>query len=702
MKILKLKRVSVFSESQLELISDLNKLMKKQKDNKLSNTLKNKKDNIEDILDTFNISKDTKEFDYKSIKKLIKVLKYAFSIGLNSLPNELIYDDTIRKYIRQGYEEPIVDVSNKLEHSTKHEYIELQGNIIKCNVFSIKEELKQNDDSVEYHVNDFMDVPVRDGIYYVNLTAKADGVGAVSSIENSHKKLSLTRGDDDIGSDITKALKDNEYDDDGKSRGVKWEMVITRDNFEKYCKERKKDYASLRTAVTSIVTSADKRWYKYLSLVPLRTSDMDVTNINKMYDMYTTDAPMIHKLICGKTKKEILKKIKEFIDYIAEIRYDKINYDIDGVVIEFMNPEIIKQFGRVGNRNKNTIAYKYPPEERFTKVRSCYATTGRTGRSTVLLEYDKINFYGNTYDHTAILSYDVFKSMNLREGEIVRITYNGKVMPYVHKYECKENDELTTPFLKYPTKCSCGNELQLVGALMYCDNPMCPSKIFAAYAHFYDTFNIPNIKENIIEKLYKGKVITGYGDLLTPDFEKMYDLEGFKEKSISKFKRSIDKLMNTTIFEYKIISALGIAGDVNAKKLCSYVPVKEQIKNIDILHSIKIDSFDVKSKNNYIKKFKLMKEFVEQYYNMLNTKEVAVDDDAINITFKGFRNKALKDALEKNGYSVKEKVSKKIQYVIVSSKEYNTPEIDKAKEWGIPIMTLDEFKNVINDNIDLN
>ena len=109
MKILKLKRVSVFSESQLELISDLNKLMKKQKDNKLSNTLKNKKDNIEDILDTFNISKDTKEFDYKSIKKLIKVLKYSFSIGLNSLPNELIYDDTIRKYIRQGYKEPIVD-----------------------------------------------------------------------------------------------------------------------------------------------------------------------------------------------------------------------------------------------------------------------------------------------------------------------------------------------------------------------------------------------------------------------------------------------------------------------------------------------------------------------------------------------------------------------------------------------------------------
>lgn len=638
--------------------------------------------------------------ELRLINKMITVLKFGYENGHVIIADDF-YDEILNKY--KNYEdEPVVgDIVGRIELDTEHEYPNLRGTLHKANFIWNKDIPKDNKSlkSLEYYFRRWL--KVAKGPLSIILSYKYDGCSVIVSISDKGKiKACITRGDESSGANLISLFKDIKFKKH-KSRvmkdiGLKTEVVMTKENYEKYITEKGYVYANLRSAVVSILTSLEGEQYsKYLTLVPLyaETKDGKTMDVNTMNAIYSTDVPFIS------TRIDDLDSIETSMDVISKVigaimhNRETLNFAIDGVVIDVVNPEVREAMGRKNSINEYQVAYKFPALKEITYVRDVDFTVGRTGQVTPMVIYDEIDFNGSKHFQSSLSSYDRFKNMDLKPGDKIEVTYNNDVMPYVWKdlYDIDNISNTNKPF-EYPDKCVCGGELTLNGSNYFCYNNDCIMKCIGGLTWFCQVMGIKNFSEKTISLLILHGKIKNVYDLINLKEKDLKGLPGFAEKKIKSLSKQLEELRTKEIPQHILCTALGISGIKTCEEIVSNIGLKMIVENPKSLFELSFEGISDKKKKKFLLNLKYYVDtgILEKLFKTMNISKKNKVDVKYKVCFTGFRNKQFKEYLESQGIQVVESL-KDIKYLVVATKGHTSSKVDKAIKNGVTIISVDEF-----------
>lgn len=681
MKQIKIKRHLDFKSKYKDIDSGLNSVEEQLDGNDVSGY-------IQDFI-------DGKHCDLKNIKYLIKIMQVFYENG-EAYINDTQYDEMIDRYKKFRKEEPVGAknfIGSKIKIDKIHEFPLLRGTLDKAR-YIFEKDIPKNEDaeSVERFIKKCFEI---EPYLKFRVSVKYDGVSAIFTILNGKVISAISRGEDDAGADYLHLFKDVKYKVKGKY-GLKTEVVMHKDDYTEYCREKGYNYSNLRSAVVSIITSLDGTDYRnYLTPVPLCLVDDKGNELSvKEFSKFNKKIGFNYHEDEAYSYKDFMKFIQEFIQHVLDIR-PNLPYAIDGIVIDILNPKIRKVLGRKNNKNKYQIAYKFPPEVRKTIVRNISFTHGRTGIVTPMVYYDEIDFNGTKHNKSSLSSYKRFKSLDLNRGDEIIVTYNNDVMPYVFKTsDCKKGKGIK---FKYDKHCGCGAELQLVGANYMCLNPDCFYKNIQEITYFFKVLGVEDFSEKTIQKLIEENVIKKFTDLFKITYNDLINLEGFADKKINSLLTQLDSLRNKPIHEDEFCHALSVSGEKTCKAIFDTgITIEQMLKNIRHIYGLRIEGIKEKKMNTFTKRFIRKSPVIVDLLKIMNIIPYEKESYKFSVIFTGFRDKNLvSEALSKN-IKVEESASfKNIKYLVVADKGSTSSKVEKAKKNNIEIITKEEFKNLL-------
>ena len=406
--------------------------------------------------------------------------------------------------------------------------------------------------------------------YYAEL--KIDGLAIELIYENGIFKTGSTRGDGIIGEDITENLKTVDAIPLSLQTTnyklptqliVRGEVFITKKEFERINKEQKEKglpvYANPRNIAAGSVRQLDPKItagrkldsFAYELLTDLgQVTHEDKHKILKDLGFKTNK----HNKYC-KNLEEVFEFHKKWIK-----EREKLDYEIDGVVVLVNNNEIFEKLGIVGKAPRAGIAFKFPQAQSTTKVLDINVQVGRTGAMTPVAILEPVQVTGITISRATLHNEDEIKRLGLKIGDTVIVGRAGDVIPDIIKVlpELRTGKEKE---FKMPEVCpACGTKLvKLEGeVLLRCPNKNCFAQKRRNFYHFVGraAFNMDGLGPKIIDRLLDEGLVQDPSDLFDLKEGDVKNLERFAEKSAENLIKSIQEKTEITLA--KFIYALGI------------------------------------------------------------------------------------------------------------------------------------------------
>lgn len=552
--------------------------------------------------------------------------------------------------------------------------------------------------------------------YYCEL--KIDGLAIELIYKDGVFQTGSTRGDGNVGEDITQNLKTVEaiplkidgpkgYPEDLIVRG---EVFITKKEFERINKEQKEKglpiYANPRNIAAGSVRQLDPK------ITASRKLDSFAYEI--ITDLGQTTHEEKHKILKAlgfKTNKhnkycKSLEEVLNFREHWIKER-EKLDYEIDGVVVIVNNIEIFEKLGVVGKAPRGAIAYKFPQAEATTKVLDISVQVGRTGAITPVAVLEPVQVTGITITRATLHNEDEIRRLGLKIGDTVIVGRAGDVIPDIIKVlpELRTGKEKN---FKMPESCpSCGTKLVKPEGevLLRCPNKNCFAQRRRGFYHFVSrtAFNMDGLGPKIIDRLLDEGLVYDPSDLFKLKEEDVADLERFAEKSAENLIKTIQD--KKEIILSKFIYALGIrnVGEETAIDLAKHFGDIKKIK------SAKLEDFEAILNIGPV----VAKSIYEWFQDKENIKFVSKLEKAVKIINPAVKpgSQKLKDKvfvltggletmtrddarsrIRELGGDVSESVSLKTDYVVVGSEPGSKAE--KAKKLGVKILSEKEFLEI--------
>jgi len=557
---------------------------------------------------------------------------------------------------------------------------------------------------------------------------KIDGVSCALSYENGLLKLGATRGDGNIGEDVTLNIKtiksiplslDTTEYTAPKFFEVRGEVYINKNIFIKLNEELKNSnqqiFANPRNAAAGSLRQKDPKITakrKLSFFVHSYGSAEGITEFQTQWEFLE---------ICKKyglpviENAKLCKTIKDVIDYCSywQENRDSLRFDIDGMVIKINS---LKQQEKLGTTMKSprwAIAYKFPARQATTKINSIVVQVGRTGVLTPVAELEPVECGGVTISRATLHNFDEVRRLGVKIGDTVLIERAGEVIPKVVKVIESKRTGKEKEF-RIPDKCpECGQPVikEKEEEVAYrCVNPLCPAQLIRGLIHFAkrEAMDIEGLGESVVEQLVKNKLVNDFADIYLLKKEDLLKLELFADKKAENLLTAIEKSKQRPL--NRLIYALGIrhVGEKAALILAEkYISIDKLMNTtVEELTSIKeigpvmaesiVNFFSQKSTKKLIEKLKKINVNMKQPIIEIEKKKML---PLINKTFvftgelKSFtRNDAELKVVELGG-KTSSSVSKKTDYVVVGKNPGS--KYQKAKELGIKIITEDEFLKLI-------
>ena len=419
---------------------------------------------------------------------------------------------------------------------------------------------------------------------------KIDGLSVSLEYHNGELAIGSTRGDGFVGEDVTSNLKTVKsipikINEELPLIEVRGEIYMPRNVFLKLVKEQEDNdeqpFKNPRNAAAGSLRQKDPK------IAAKRKLDIFVFNVQQIEGKELTS----HKESLDYLKTLGFKTIPDYkrvstadevigcIKAIGEKRFD-LPFDIDGVVIkvdDFRQREIL---GATAKVPKWAVAYKFPPEEKTSKLLDIELNVGRTGAITPVAVFEPVFLAGTSVSRATLHNQDFIREKNISVGDIIKVRKAGDIIPEVLGSVEKHGDGVFT----LPECCPvCGTKLvkSEEEAAVRCPNVECPAQIFRSIVHFASksAMNIDGLGPQIVHTLLDNKLITSVADLYALSENKLLQLDNFKEKSVNNLLSAIEKSKSNSLD--RLVFGLGIRniGQASAKLLCDKFGDLDNIMN---------------------------------------------------------------------------------------------------------------------------
>lgn len=562
-------------------------------------------------------------------------------------------------------------------------------------------------------------IDVKKKIDYV-LELKLDGLSISLIYENGVLKQGITRGDGQIGEDVTENIMEIESIPkklkEPISLEVRGEVILPISEFSRINQEREDEgedvFANPRNAAAGTIRQLDK------SIVKERKLDCYLYYLvnAEEYGMKTHKESIeyIEKLGFKTTKIFELYndfgKLEKAID-IWRTKREKLDYETDGLVIKVNEFEHYDELGYTTKSPRWAIAYKFPAEQVKTKLYDVTFQVGRTGVVTPVAELEAVNLSGSVVKRASLHNFDEIRRKEIKIGDNVIIEKAAEIIPQVVNvvFEDRKGDEKD---IEVPTNCPiCDSKLvkEEGQVALKCLNPQCPEKVKREIAYFVsrDAMNITGLGEKIVEKFIElGKIKTVVDIYSLKNYvEELENLEKMGKKSVENLINSIEESKKQGFS--KVLYALGIpfVGKFNANLLTKNYNSIELLKEKSVEDLLEIKGIGDKvavavhtylnDENNWAK-IVALKEIGLQF-EAEETEEKEIEDNPIKGKsflatgkLEKYKRNDIKDIILAKGGNYLSGVTKKLDYLIAGEKAGS--KLSKAEELGVRVLTEEEFE----------
>ena len=387
---------------------------------------------------------------------------------------------------------------------------------------------------------------------------------------------------------------------------------------------------------------------------------------------------------------------------IGEIR-SGLEYDIDGAVIKVDDFAQRERLGSTSKFPKWAVAFKYPPEEKTTKLVDIEIGVGRTGVLTPTAVFEPVFLAGSTVSRATLHNQDFITEKDIRIGDEVAIRKAGDIIPEVVRVV--SHAENSVPYI-LPSICpSCSAPVirEEGEAAVRCVNPECPAQLLRNVIHFCsrDAMDIEGLGDALVEKFISENLISNVADIYDITAGEIMMLEGHQEKSAKNLVEAIERSKQNDLS--RLLFALGIRhiGQKAAKLLSEHfgdidsiiAASEEEIAEIDgfggIMAKSAAEFFSMTQTADLIERLKAAG------VNMKSLKEKSDDQRFAGLTFvltgtlPTLSRKEATEIIENLGGKASSSVSKKTSYVVAG--EEAGSKLQKATDLGIPVITQDDL-----------
>lgn len=544
---------------------------------------------------------------------------------------------------------------------------------------------------------------------------KIDGLSVSLTYVNGILQVGATRGDGNIGENITENLK-RVHDiplhlDQSLDITVRGECYLPKESFEainiekrangeqEFANPRNAAAGTLRQLNTGIVAKRKLATFLYQEASPTQKETQD--DVLKELESYGFSVNH-HRLISSS-----MEKIWDFIQTIEKDRVS-LPYDIDGIVIKVNSLAMQEELGFTVKAPRWAIAYKFPAEEKEAEILSVDWTVGRTGVVTPTANLTPVQLAGTTVSRATLHNVDYIAEKDIRIGDTVVVYKAGDIIPAVLNVVMSKRNQQEVMLI--PKLCpSCGSELVHFEdeVALRCINPLCPNQIKERLAHFAsrDAMNITGFGPSLVEKLFDAHLIADVADVYRLSIEDLLTLDGIKEKSATKIYHAIQSSKENSA--EKLLFGLGIrhVGSKASRLLLEEFGNLRQLSQASQESIASIDGLGgviAKSLHTFFEKEevdKLLEELTSYNvnFNYLG-KRVSTDAQLSGLTVvltgkleKMTRNEA-KEKLQNLGAKVTGSVSKKTDLIVAGSDAGS--KLTKAQDLGITIQDEDWLLNL--------
>ncbi|MBQ9997181.1 MAG: NAD-dependent DNA ligase LigA [Clostridia bacterium] len=576
-------------------------------------------------------------------------------------------------------------------------------------------------------------VPAEDIVYSVE--PKIDGLSVSLTYERGTLTLGATRGDGTVGENVTENIRTiagiPHQLPEPLDLCVRGEVYMPREVF--YELNQAKEDAGEKTFANPRNAAAGS--LRRLDAAECAAAKLDIFVFNYQTGSLYEDghAPETHAETIGRiadlgfhairiqklarTPDEVVEAVRE----IGELR-SGLPYDIDGAVVKI---NVLGQrtiLGENPSTPKWAAAFKYPPEQKETKLLAIEVNVGRTGVLTPLALLEPVQLAGTTVSRATLHNIDIIRARDIRIGDTVIVQKAGDIIPEILSSVAAKRDGSETVF-RFPEHCpSCGETLirdkaddedaSVAEGILRCENPACPAQLERRIIHFASrgAMNIDGLGPSLVRLLIDEGLIRDAADLYTLDFEKVAELPRMGKKSAENLKNALETSKSRG--PAKLLWALGIRHTGEAASEAVIAKVRsvdalfdakpEELAEIEDIGEVTSETiaayFRLPETRTLIDKLKA----VGVVMSLPETDAAASDNDdkfagmtfVLTGTLTTMTRAEATDLIKRHGGKASGSVSKKTTYVVAG--EAAGSKLTKATELGVAVISEDDLLKMAN------
>ncbi len=546
---------------------------------------------------------------------------------------------------------------------------------------------------------------------------KIDGLSVALEYENGVFVRGATRGDGNVGEDVTENLKTIHsvpmtIPDAPARLIVRGEVFMPKKSFEKLNerqeREGKPPFANPRNAAAGSLRQLDPK------IAAQRGLDIYIFNIQLIDGVaFTTHSDTLDYLKAHRFKVipyALRSSANAVIDEVMAIndRREQLICDIDGAVVKLNHLADRERLGATAKFPRWAAAYKYPPEIKPTVVEDIVVQVGRTGVLTPKAVVKPVRLAGTTVTNATLHNQDFISQRDIRIGDTVLIRKAGEIIPEILEVDFSKRPADAAPYF-LPNACPvCGAKVERDedGAFLRCTGAECPAQLVRNISHFTsrDAMDIEGLGSAIVEALVDAGLIKSPADIYYLTLEDVKSLWKSGETAAKKLLSAIEASKQQDVS--RLIYALGIrqVGAKTGKVLASHFGSLDTIAAATAEELTEVSDVGAVTAENIASWFAqpqarhMLQRLREAGVNF-ESRRAVTDARFAGMTFvlTGALSKFTRDEatekIELFGGKAAGSVSKKTTYVVVGENAGSKER--KARELGIPILSEDDFLNMI-------